>query len=244
MSVAGPAIPSRPHSASQPKFEFMSSPQDDGKGKSSDMLSFEHWRQKAARMTGLGLSPEDVIKRDELAKLERDEKQWKLCEKNKAELLHNSAYFAISLSTPGRCLMYVIGPAVLFMMKQLRVINCNVTAGHFQCQPCRGVSAGGFSPSYGIILCQDGFQNKKHMEDTIVHELIHMYDTSKFKVDWTNLKHQACSEVSSTLSTVTQPYLTFCFHKCRFELPISAVTAHTDANSTEALGFASPANAW
>jgi mitochondrial inner membrane protease ATP23 len=82
------------------------------------------------------------------------------------------------------------------MMKQLRLINCNVTAEHFQCGPCHGVSAGGFSPEYGVLLCQDGFQNKKHMEDTMVHELIHMYDMSKFKMDLTNLKHQACSEVS------------------------------------------------
>jgi len=88
----------------------------------------------------------------------------------------------------------------VFMMKQLRLINCNVTADHLQCRPCHRISAGGFSPEYGVILCQDGFLNKKHMEDTIVHELIHMYDMAKFKVDWTNLKHQACSEVSSPLT--------------------------------------------
>jgi mitochondrial inner membrane protease ATP23 len=87
------------------------------------------------------------------------------------------------------------------MMKQLRLINCNVTAEHFQCGPCHGVSAGGFSPEYGVLLCQDGFQNKKHMEDTMVHELIHMYDMSKFKMDLTNLKHQACSEVSFRMTT-------------------------------------------
>jgi inner membrane protease ATP23 len=81
------------------------------------------------------------------------------------------------------------------MMNQLKLINCNVTAEHFQCQPCFRVNSGGFSPEYGILLCQDGFFNKKHMEDTMVHEMIHMYDHAKFKVDWTNLKHQACSEV-------------------------------------------------
>jgi inner membrane protease ATP23 len=30
-----------------------------------------------------------------------------------------------------------------------------------------------------------------------VHELVHMYDHTKFKVDWTNLRHHACSEVSA-----------------------------------------------
>lgn len=127
-------------------------------------------------MTGLGLSAEDVKRRDEISQLQRDERDWKWCEKKKAELLHTS-------------------PAVVFMMKQLKLINCNVTADHLMCQPCHRLSAGGFSHEYGILLCQDGFRNKKHMEDTIVHELIHMYDHAKFKVDWKNLKHQACSEI-------------------------------------------------
>jgi mitochondrial inner membrane protease ATP23 len=76
----------------------MSSPQDDDTKKSPNMLSFEHWRQKAAWITGLGLSPEDVIKRDEIAQLRRDEHNWKWCEKKKAELLRNSACFAVLLS--------------------------------------------------------------------------------------------------------------------------------------------------
>ena len=34
------------------------------------------------------------------------------------------------------------------------------------------------------------------MEDTLTHELVHMYDHCRFKVDWNNLRHHACSEVS------------------------------------------------
>lgn len=34
------------------------------------------------------------------------------------------------------------------------------------------------------------------MEDTLVHEMVHMYDHVKFKVDWKDLRHHACSEVS------------------------------------------------
>lgn len=87
------------------------------------------------------------------------------------------------------------------MVKQLKLINCNVTADHLMCQPCHKQSAGGFHPNYGILLCQDGFFNKKHMEDTVVHELVHMYDHSKFKVDWNNIKHHACSEVSRRIES-------------------------------------------
>jgi len=35
------------------------------------------------------------------------------------------------------------------------------------------------------------------MEDTLVHELVHMYDHAKFKVDWEDIRHHACSEVRS-----------------------------------------------
>lgn len=32
-----------------------------------------------------------------------------------------------------------------------------------------------------------------------MHELVHMYDHCKFKVDWSNLRHHACSEVRGPL---------------------------------------------
>ncbi|KAG8839842.1 Mitochondrial inner membrane protease atp23, partial [Serendipita sp. 411] len=153
----------------------MSAPQDSSNVEPKEVSSFERWRQRAAWVTGLGLSPEDQKKREEFNLLKGMESDWKRCEKWKTEMLHNS-------------------PAVVFMMKQLQLIDCNVTAEHLQCHPCHKVSAGGFSPQHGILLCQDGFFNKKHMEDTVVHELIHMYDHAKFKADMTNIKHQACSE--------------------------------------------------
>ncbi|KAG8829727.1 Mitochondrial inner membrane protease atp23 [Serendipita sp. 405] len=154
----------------------MSTPQDSSNVEPKEVSSFERWRQRAAWVTGLGLSPEDQKKREEFNLLKGMESDWKRCEKWKTEMLHNS-------------------PAVVFMMKQLQLIDCNVTAEHLQCHPCHKVSAGGFSPQHGILLCQDGFFNKKHMEDTVVHELIHMYDHAKFKADMTNIKHQACSEI-------------------------------------------------
>lgn len=88
-----------------------------------------------------------------------------------------------------------IGPAVTFMLKNLELEGANVTPEHIRCYPCDPVRAGGFSPENGVMLCQDRFLSKKHMEDTIVHELIHMYDHTKFNVDWSNLRHHACSEV-------------------------------------------------
>ena len=87
------------------------------------------------------------------------------------------------------------GPAVVFMLKHLKQTGADVTSDDIVCAPCDFARAGGFSPAGVIVLCQDGFMSKSHMEDTMVHELVHMYDHAKFKVDWNNLRHHACSEV-------------------------------------------------
>lgn len=65
------------------------------------------------------------------------------------------------------------------------------------CLPCDELRAGGFTPELGaVVLCRGNFWSKKHMEHTLTHELVHMYDHCKFDVDWSNLRHHACSEVS------------------------------------------------
>lgn len=81
------------------------------------------------------------------------------------------------------------------MLKNLEEVGCKVDKKHFQCMPCDNTRSGGFSPEHGILLCQNRFFSKAHQEDTMVHEMIHMYDHCRFKVDWNNCKHHACSEV-------------------------------------------------
>jgi inner membrane protease ATP23 len=83
----------------------------------------------------------------------------------------------------------------MFMLDNLRKVGCGMTKEDFKCMPCDETRSGGFSPSEGILLCQNRFFSKKHQEDTMVHEMIHMYDNCRFKVDWSNCKHHACSEV-------------------------------------------------
>jgi inner membrane protease ATP23 len=89
----------------------------------------------------------------------------------------------------------------VFMLKHLRFSGCTVTSDNIVCAPCDESRSGGFSPDLGaVVLCQGTFHSRRHMEDTLVHELVHMYDHCKFKVDWTNLRHHACSEVRSHLN--------------------------------------------
>lgn len=108
--------------------------------------------------------------------LELEAHHARTCEKWKAHLLKYS-------------------PSVVFMLKHLELSGCPVSASHIHCVPCDYSRSGGFSPDGAIILCQGRFIDRKHMENTLTHELVHMYDHCKFKVDWLNLRHHACSEI-------------------------------------------------
>lgn len=91
------------------------------------------------------------------------------------------------------------GPSVIFMLKHLKIAGCPFTADSIQCHPCPPTRSGGFSPEHGILLCQDRFFSKRHMEDTIVHEMIHAFDHCRFDVKWLDLRHHACSEVRRSM---------------------------------------------
>ena len=101
---------------------------------------------------------------------------------------------------------------IRFMSKHLSIVGCSPTAdtiGSSSTQPpiliagCPPDTAGGFSPSFpdqhhsesGILICSNRIMNKRHLEDTMAHEMIHWWDHCRFQADWTNLRHHACTEV-------------------------------------------------
>ncbi|KIJ11335.1 hypothetical protein PAXINDRAFT_164113 [Paxillus involutus ATCC 200175] len=131
--------------------------------------AFQRWLKKAALLTGLGATPEERQRNHE-------EQKRLACEKWKTETMNYS-------------------PSVVFMLKHLKLSGCAVPSSNIVCAPCDLTRSGGFHPAGAIVLCQGHFGDKKHMEDTLTHELIHMYDHCKFKVDWHNLRHHACSEI-------------------------------------------------
>ena len=101
-------------------------------------------------------------------------------------------------------------PSVVFMLKHLKLSGCAVPQQNIVCAPCDATKSGGFSPEMGaIVLCQGHFTGRDHLENTLAHELVHMYDHCKFKVDWSNLRHHACSEVSSPSADRNSSPLTF-----------------------------------
>lgn len=46
-----------------------------------------------------------------------------------------------------------------------------------------------------VILCQNNIKRQDEMDNTLAHELVHVYDYCRAKIDWTNCRHHACTEV-------------------------------------------------
>ncbi|KAI9143886.1 peptidase M76 family-domain-containing protein [Paraphysoderma sedebokerense] len=105
------------------------------------------------------------------------EKECQRCEKWKNEILHSNE-------------------KVKTLLKALDNLGTPFnTDKHIKCVPCDENASGGFGPEVGILLCQNRFISKEMMTDTLVHELIHAHDYSKYQYDWTNCLHHACTEI-------------------------------------------------
>ena len=118
------------------------------------------------------------------------------CEKKKEYLMEYSQSDLLLAHIKGKTCLSA-GPAVAFMLKHLKLSGCEVSPSNIICAPCERMHAGGYSPEHGaVVLCAGHFFSQTHMEHTLVHELVHMYDNCKFRVDWKNLRHHACSEVN------------------------------------------------
>ncbi|ORZ01585.1 peptidase M76 family-domain-containing protein [Syncephalastrum racemosum] len=141
-----------------------------------DMKKFERWRKSLQYLTGLGMSKEEQTDFRKALDVEIESYQCNQCENWRDNLMKNS-------------------PPVRFMAEHLEKVGRPISRDDFLCAPCDETRSGGFSPEHGILLCQNRTNSKTHQEHTMVHEMIHMYDHHRFKIDWLNLRHHACSEV-------------------------------------------------
>ncbi|KAH7413001.1 mitochondrial inner membrane protease atp23 [Cadophora sp. MPI-SDFR-AT-0126] len=106
------------------------------------------------------------------------------------------------------CFQY--SPTVIFMKKNIEALNGDLHAGNVICRRCPTRKdengnwirqGGGFSPDHGILICANEMRDKKHLEDTLAHEMVHAWDHLRWKVDWADLRHAACTEIrASSLS--------------------------------------------
>ncbi|KAI7883668.1 hypothetical protein K492DRAFT_235197 [Lichtheimia hyalospora FSU 10163] len=151
-------------------------PNNDNPPSLKDMKKFEKWRKSLQYMTGLGMSEQERAHFQKQLEGELDSYQCRQCELWRDNLMKNS-------------------PPVRFMIDHLKKVGHDMKRDHFICAPCDPTRSGGFSPQDGILLCYNRMNSKTHQEHTMVHEMVHLYDHHKFKVDWLNLRHHACSEV-------------------------------------------------
>lgn len=112
--------------------------------------------------------------------------------------------------------VFATSPMVRFMAKHLALLGCDPRTPQppatqpgrtpepkLVIAPCGEGIAGGFSPSQpgeptsysSILLCSNRIYSRAHLEDTLSHEMVHWFDHCRFLVDWTNLRHHACSEI-------------------------------------------------
>lgn len=98
-------------------------------------------------------------------------------------------------------------PTVRFLRDKVADLNGRLDADNVVCRRCPARltedgavhgQSGGFSPDHGILLCANVLRDRKHLEDTLAHEMVHAWDALRYKVDWhgdKDLKHAACTEV-------------------------------------------------
>lgn len=151
----------------------------------ASISGFEWWRRTLEYKTGLGLTQDAKIQYEKDLAYKKSEKSCSQCEQ------YTNWIFR-----------YL--PTVRFMTEEIKKVDPEKAIGRNQvhCDFCPDwTKGGGFHPELGLLICHNRIKDKFVMEDVIAHELVHVYDDAKFKVDWANLKHHACSEIrASSLS--------------------------------------------
>ena len=51
---------------------------------------------------------------------------------------------------------------------------------------------------FQIVVCQNNSSSRMLCCNVMAHELVHMFDFCRAKVDFTNLEHLACTEVGDS----------------------------------------------
>lgn len=112
--------------------------------------------------------------------------------------------------------LFRYSPIIRFMADKVDALNGRLDASNVLCRRCPGIitedgtvvrKGGGFDPNYGILICANEVRNRKHLEDTLAHEMVHAYDHLRWKVDYSgkNLRHAACMEVRFCFFSFSRP---------------------------------------
>eukprot|EP00743_Colponemidia_sp_Colp-15_P011310 GILK01012597.1.p1 GENE.GILK01012597.1~~GILK01012597.1.p1 ORF type:complete len:203 (-),score=5.92 GILK01012597.1:133-741(-) len=87
-----------------------------------------------------------------------------------------------------------------FLVQALQTSGCEIPDGFVRCIPCKQKAAGGFVPASEkhprmVVLCADRLKFKSLVRSTLIHEFIHYFDMCSRKMDFTDCRQHACSEI-------------------------------------------------
>lgn len=88
-------------------------------------------------------------------------------------------------------------PLIQLMMAALKSSGCEIDIRrHISCEVCDSSVKGGYDAELNqIVVCQNTVHSQSKMQGVLAHELIHMFDYCRNKVDFQNIDHLACTEV-------------------------------------------------
>ena len=102
----------------------------------------------------------------------------------------------------GRCERLVVeavegSPLVHLLLGGLARAGCPLALPrHVACEPLGPGLLGGFDRrSNQVVVCSEKCRTAEVVEQILAHELVHLYDQCVARVDWSDLRHLACSEV-------------------------------------------------
>lgn len=88
-------------------------------------------------------------------------------------------------------------PLVKLMMGALRSSGCAIDIRrHISCEECSPTVSGGYDPGLNqIVVCHNVATSEGLVQGVLTHEMIHMFDYCRNKLDFKNVDHLACTEI-------------------------------------------------
>ncbi|KYN04546.1 Mitochondrial inner membrane protease ATP23 like protein [Cyphomyrmex costatus] len=67
---------------------------------------------------------------------------------------------------------------------------------HISCEVCNPIVTGGYDSEFNqIVICQNSAYSENMVRAVLLHEMIHMFDYCRNKLDMKNIDHLACTEI-------------------------------------------------
>ncbi|CAB3379354.1 Hypothetical predicted protein [Cloeon dipterum] len=88
-------------------------------------------------------------------------------------------------------------PLIKLMMGALKSSGCEIDLRrHISCEYCDPSVTGGYDPLLNqVVICQNVAKKEGIVQGVLAHEMVHMFDYCRHKLDFKNLKHLACTEI-------------------------------------------------